>query len=783
MRLMIHWPWALMTIGISAAAASTHAADDSGIRFGLSDIEIEPVPRSNELYPVPVGLDGRPGFVSVTLNPVSAYFYEIESDLSVRDLGVFAMDGGGGSLCAVGDLNGDSLADVAVIPDQAKQIYVFFQEASSLFRPSVREPLPAGTSPQELTVGDVDGDGWNDIITVASGARLVYRGLGDERFAFPEFAGDVSASSERLVAAGNLDQLPGEELVVSAADGFRILRRDNNGYTEWQAIQAYSIPQDLFVGDVDGDKDLDVICAGVRLANHWAQFFEQVSPGNFFAHPRQLTPASSADRALFGDFNSDGRVDLASSLSGTLHIYYGSDSQASRFESAYPLYQRSAPFDSGDYDGDGVIDFAFSSPLGIQVLRGGDDRFQDRIAQFALPSGVSPILPTLFPDPVGNGRVVYAQDGGRPFMRRIFIEKGAGATHFSTDFDPTLRATSDMFFGFPDLNGDGLADWLRIGRDLPNPQNFAVGTRWGAGQGLFGTLLATPGPYGADRGWGVGDFNGDGYTDLVYNNQNISSLQGHAGTLIQGFELPQEIPTSDRSTALGVGDFDRDGYHDVVRLRVNGRLEVLFGSSAWFTEAVEIVLPQSGSSPTRNGIIAVEDMNGDGLPDICVPLTTGLAVIRSEGSRGFAQPDFVGPEVRQVEYLRVKDMDGDRRPEIFVTTRFDGLWIFALDGDVRYTRASRIRFAESGVEIGDFDDNGVDDIVSIVSGFVTVFYADSSTRCLADFDFNDRVDWFDLVVFLNQFRDGVLWADLNDDGELNFFDVVEFLDRFQLGCE
>ncbi len=58
----------------------------------------------------------------------------------------------------------------------------------------------------------------------------------------------------------------------------------------------------------------------------------------------------------------------------------------------------------------------------------------------------------------------------------------------------------------------------------------------------------------------------------------------------------------------------------------------------------------------------------------------------------------------------------------------------------------------------------------------------SSPYCQADFDFNNRLDFFDVSAFLEAFQDGNLAADFNGSGHLNFFDVSAFLNQITGDC-
>ncbi len=56
-------------------------------------------------------------------------------------------------------------------------------------------------------------------------------------------------------------------------------------------------------------------------------------------------------------------------------------------------------------------------------------------------------------------------------------------------------------------------------------------------------------------------------------------------------------------------------------------------------------------------------------------------------------------------------------------------------------------------------------------------------QCLADFNRDGFVDFFDLQTYLSAFASGDAKADINKDGILDFFDLLAFLNLFASGCQ
>jgi len=64
---------------------------------------------------------------------------------------------------------------------------------------------------------------------------------------------------------------------------------------------------------------------------------------------------------------------------------------------------------------------------------------------------------------------------------------------------------------------------------------------------------------------------------------------------------------------------------------------------------------------------------------------------------------------------------------------------------------------------------------------LTILISEGSD-CIADFNHDGVIDFFDILAFLSAFDAGEAAADLTHDGDLDFFDVLAFLQAFADGC-
>jgi hypothetical protein len=175
--------------------------------------------------------------------------------------------------------------------------------------------------------------------------------------------------------------------------------------------------------------------------------------------------------------------------------------------------------------------------------------------------------------------------------------------------------TSWHVAGTGDFNGDGredvlwrsdsgqLSDWLAHsngdGGFTNNDANAFVGvpTAW--------TVA------------GIGDFNGDGRSDILWRNTSSGQLSNWLGTASGGFTANDAnaligVPTT--WTVAGTGDFNGDGISDLLWRGPNGEVSDWLGTSAggWSindANALKVV-------PSNWHIVAVGDFNGDAISDM-----------------------------------------------------------------------------------------------------------------------------------------------------------------------
>jgi glucose/arabinose dehydrogenase len=187
----------------------------------------------------------------------------------------------------------------------------------------------------------------------------------------------------------------------------------------------------------------------------------------------------------------------------------------------------------------------------------------------------------------------------------------------------TVSSTSDLgivgngwaIVGTGDFNGDGFGDILWRNTNGDTSVWLMTGNATQV-QVLSATDLGS-----VPTGWSVaqtGDFNGDGKTDILWHNSNGDTsiwLMTSNGTQMQVLSTTDlgVVPTS--WSIAGTGDFNGDGYADILWHNSNGNTSIWLMTSNG-TQIQVLSTTGFGGVPTSWNIALTGDFNGDGKSDI-----------------------------------------------------------------------------------------------------------------------------------------------------------------------
>ena len=543
-------------------------------------------------------------------------------------------------------LAGEVYPDAVLIPGGVAEL---LGNGDGSFRDGT--PISTGGNPEALAVGDFNGDGHLDLAIVGDDKLDVMLGGGDGRFRARASYDVVGASLDSVVAL-DLNGDGRTDLAVADSGGLTVLRGQGDGtFLASNPVTKVEFGS-MSEGDFNGDGRPDLVVVDVAAYSTQSNSFGASGLTVFlgdgdgtFQVAQSLPTGVAPTTAVVGDFNGDGRPDLAVANAGGVTILLGDgdgafhDAGSFSTGTSYPV-----TLIARDFNGDGRVDLALADFLGPSY-------------EYSGPSSVT-----------------------------IFLGNGDGTFHQAGSFVAGNGTLSSLVAG--DFNGDGRVDLAVI-----EPPILDVYFNTIAPGGLQVLLGNGDGTFRSPRSFSagtdpssltLGDFNGDGHLDLaVANAGGVTILLGDgAGAFQQGvtFTTGSGFPTS-----LAAGDFNGDGHLDLAAIVGGGSysydtgnydqsfLLVMIGNGDGTFQPAQSF--DAGYHPTS---LVVGDFNGDGHLDLAAANnnTFGVAPIRSDlgitvllgnGDGTFRPPTLLAPATLPA-FLIVADVIGDGHVDLVSDT-------------------------------------------------------------------------------------------------------------------
>ncbi len=495
------------------------------------------------------------------------------------------------------DFNGDSKLDLVVIPNfEVSEFRLLLGNGDGTFQAPIN--TATAQTPESLAIGDLDGDGSVDLALALEGELLsIFLGNGDGTFRTGTSYGDAGD-----IALGDFDRNGTVDLVTSFSrppdNGVLFIAGNGDGTFQARAeLPSRNNSQTHTVGDVNGDGKPDIV-ASVYFYNLVSVFLNDGN-GQFPTRTDYETEAQPWGIAL-GDVNNDGKTDLAVTNweSNSISLLLGKGDGTFQSKTNFPTASEPRGIVLSDFNSDGNLDVATANninansnePGSISLLFGnGDGTFS---AHQELRAGDEPwsIASDDFnADGKADLAATYATASGVNVSQEVsvFLSNGDGTFQRRVDYPLQLTDSWESHtVATGDINRDGKPD-LIVSNEFGSVAVFL-----GNGDGTFEPhvdYVVNPAP----RSCVIGDFNGDGYPDIVtgddhpFDNRGaISLLLGNGdGTFQPHLEYNAGSPWS-----VSAADLNGDGALDLTTSNLRGNsVSVLFnlGGSRVFLSSSE----------------------------------------------------------------------------------------------------------------------------------------------------------------------------------------------------
>jgi hypothetical protein len=698
--------------------------------------------------------------------------------------------GGGGDACTMVDSDGDGAFDqIASVRYDDEQSWLRLADpvgagGGMSTVTEIEFPLESVNSVNDIIARDLDGDGDDDLVLLSRSTLLTFINDGDGAgFLDPVILplGILTVSDH--FAIDDIDGDGDPEAMIAQNDEILVLEYQGAGaWLEGTSLFFDSNANSFQFGDLDNDGDLD-------LLRYWGitggQAMLNDGSGNFGAPFSLGINAPGGDWMTLIDFNSDGVLDILNSYHELPTVWLGLGDGSFAAQVSFGSIGLSGLVAGGDMDNDGDMDIvvAGGAHQGNRTIaiyendsNSGLIRFTNA-ADWDIRRGFfSPLSVWFDADQDGDTDTVsfVLSSDSDTFELLVATNDGSGAYSVGTPIPYDIDGfSSDSVAGAlsTDLDQDGDHDLVFYGSELH--------TWFNDGTGGFTSGSAVLLPSEALRARSA-DMNGDGSMDLVLQSEESLIVFANNGAGV--FTSVTYAMFEGQGSVLEVGDLDGDGDQDILTSlgnRFSWELVMLYNLVSGVVFQPDDF--ETGDSPKAGALF---DMDFDGDLDVVLVRESGrIGSYRNEGARQFSHVVNTNVGSNQDD-LSIYDVDGDGVSDV-VSNDGDSVSVLLSEGNGTFCEVTSygaaLRLSGSRSHIGDLNGDGFVDVgvtdhmgISIFEGREDT--APSAMDCPVDLNCDQRLDFFDLSMLLQQS------IDFNGDTTFDFFDISSYLTAYQAGC-
>ncbi len=620
-----------------------------------------------------------------------------------------------------------------------------------------------------ISISDVDNDGDLDVIA-ASTYEYVHvfwfknDGTGTFGKRIPIFTGEDSFTTPSSIASADMDNDGDEDLLLAmtypnlSSGKFYALENDGNGnFSTTHIINTVFYTGVITAGDVNGDGVLDVI------ASTYAKTVWYENLGNWNFGQNIIIDWEPSNDIKHDDLDGDGDLDIVCALGDADRIAWYENDGTGDFAAGIYLtnfFSRPSSVDLADTDNDGDLDViaaARDEKRVIEIKNNGNGNFG---SEMTLTDDFNEdsykVVASNDIDGDGFKDVVISGDG-----KTAWLQNMGNGSYSSEQVAISRDILSPNATYTADLDNDGDLDVLS---SSSGDDKIAWYENLGNGSFSDQNVISVQCSYATNVR--AADLDGDGFVDIIatcsnlYNNSHYGQIIWYQNDGNGNFLMEQKLTDVTGVSSFELSDIDADGDMDII-----AGLGVIWynnGTGLFTFEDVGI----------SSGKVIIADMTGNGKEDIVVASGYDVTWHRNWANSYFGTYENPIAGGFQVRSTHVADLDNDGDNDVLIMTNSSPYFRFYENlGEGSFGGYTALDFDNSlysfngDISTTDLDNDGDEDIILAYGRHIFYFQNkgdgtfETGELIIGDTDYHGPIYSF------------VHPADLDGDGLLDFLSV------------